>query len=167
MHVTLEMRRPGETTWEMVGNFSASKDELSDLRELLEGRGGCVRGEGWSRISLLRRTTNHPRRRLPGSASNFAKNIDPLHQENDANHGGAMSRSSQYWLRAKSLRANGSVRAAIGLFTLISVAHAQHRAGSHPLSAFDLGRFKSGDSALLRFCGRQHIAFRTAPSGTP
>jgi hypothetical protein len=32
------MKRSEETAWDLVGTFAASRDELSDLRGLLDGR---------------------------------------------------------------------------------------------------------------------------------
>jgi hypothetical protein len=37
VHVTVEMRKPGATAWDFVGNFSATDAEIEELRGVLEG----------------------------------------------------------------------------------------------------------------------------------
>ena len=32
------MRKPGATSWDLVGNFTASESEIAALREVLEGQ---------------------------------------------------------------------------------------------------------------------------------
>jgi len=39
MHLTIEMRKPGTTAWELVGNFSVSDAEIGVIRGVLEGDG--------------------------------------------------------------------------------------------------------------------------------
>lgn len=37
VHVTIEMRKPGTTAWDLVGNFSATDAEIDELRDVLGG----------------------------------------------------------------------------------------------------------------------------------
>jgi hypothetical protein len=38
VHVTIHMKKPDATVWDSVGNFSGTEEEISELRQLLEGR---------------------------------------------------------------------------------------------------------------------------------
>ena len=36
--VTIEMKKPGDTAFDLVGNFTATEAEISELRDVLEGQ---------------------------------------------------------------------------------------------------------------------------------
>lgn len=37
MRMTIEFKRPEATAWDSLGTFSATEDEMAELRELLDG----------------------------------------------------------------------------------------------------------------------------------